>query len=115
MAVKEAADAPLRIKVNPIDRTKPGSRGQRRRLLEFLSRAQTAAGATPEAMLALMAERDAIVLAHCETVDGGDVQAALDDLSEEHYDALLNAIAGGAVEAAVPTSSGDSPNGSPKA
>lgn len=106
--------APLRIKVNPIERTKPGSRGQRRRLFEFLSKVRGIKDATPDETLAMMANRDAIVLAHCEVPDGEDLQAALDDLSEEQYDALLNAIAGGAAEAAVPTVSGDSPNGSPK-
>jgi hypothetical protein len=89
--------------VTPIDMSEPGSFRQRSRLMRALAMMRDNAD-TATAAAAYVAVED-IALQRLETDDGTPVEDALDLLSADQFDQLLQSIAG---ENAVPTESGES-------
>jgi hypothetical protein len=85
-----------KIIVTPIDMSAPGSYRERKKLLRSFATVMTASNSTTErdvlALLAAQDELDAIIIAHAETDDGSPLEAALDDISSDDFNALYRAI-----------------------
>lgn len=88
-----------KIIVTPIDNSAPGSYRERRRLLKAFARVTSAADEmSKDDLLALVSAReelDAIILEHAETDDGSSLEDALDEISNDDFNALFSAIMSG--------------------
>lgn len=89
--------------IKPIDMSAPGSFRQRSRLMRAVAMTKQDGGG-PAIAGAYVAIED-LVLERLETDDGTPVEDALDRLSADQFDALLQTMAG---ENAVPTESAGS-------
>lgn len=88
------------ILVKPINASEPGSFRQRSKLFHAIAMLKTAK--EPADMAAAYVALEDLAVARCETDDGSDVGAALDLLSADQFDQLMQSLAG---ESSVPTQS----------
>ena len=92
--------------VKPIDMAAPGSYRQRSRLLRTIASIGDVSNVDDGAAVAqAYLEIEDLVLSRLETDDGTPVEDALDRLSANDFDVLLQTLAG---ENAVPTQSAES-------
>lgn len=88
------------IIVRPIDSSEPGSFRQRSRLFRAVAMLREAK--EPADLAAAYVALEELALSRCETDDGSPVEDALDQLSADQFDHLMQSIAG---ESTVPTQS----------
>ena len=86
--------------VRPIDMSAPGSFRQRSKLMQAIAMMKDNKDGSTVASAYMLIEN--LILSRIETEDGSPVEDALDQLSANEFDGLLQSIAG---ESAVPTES----------
>jgi hypothetical protein len=102
--------------VRPIVLSEPGSYRERRKFLRLVQRLTALKEQQDvKAILSLLDEADELLLPRLRTEDGSSVEDALDKLSANDFDGLLNAIAfENAVGEANGAPSSDGTEGSPE-